>query len=468
MKYLVFILLMILSVYGFSQNPKQQKNDDVWDQGVPILPSDPYIMSLINQLGDSLRKWDYVTTGSKASVCREIGLAFYDRGLYDAADFYLTRSRNFREELIVEKTEKKLNESEIGSIRQDENLLNIIPEKLENISRSDLKNLVKEIESKIKNLVRERDSLVLDKAPKALIDSKNKTINTLKKERDITNITLKNKDLNDENVYLLDENIVVKRWLLVTIVGILVLILGIIVLFQRKRIKFQNKELDEKLDEIQKKNTYLEHAAKLIRHDMHSGINTYIPRGITSLKKRLTNEDIQRLKIETSLKMISEGLTHTQKVYKGVSAFTDLVKTNAVLEKNIYNIKNLLEKYFQSTSYKDSVFLDDNLPELSVNEHLFCTVVENLVKNGLNYNDSSIKIVKIYLENDSICVEDNGRGMTEQQLKKNIKYIKKENGVESGIGLSICKAILDEHGFSISAEKLESNGTKIKINFLKK
>jgi signal transduction histidine kinase len=468
MKYLVFILLMILSVYGFSQNPKQQKNDDVWDQGVPILPSDPYIMSLINQLGDSLRKWDYVTTGSKASVCREIGLAFYDRGLYDAADFYLTRSRNFREELIVEKTEKKLNESELGSIRQDENLLNIIPEKLENISRSDLKNLVKEIESKIKNLVRERDSLVLDKAPKALIDSKNKTINTLKKERDITNITLKNKDLNDENVYLLDENIVVKRWLLVAIVAILVLILGIIVLFQRKRIKFQNKELDEKLDEIQKKNTYLEHAAKLIRHDMHSGINTYIPRGITSLEKRLTNEDIQRLKIETSLKMIREGLTHTQKVYKGVSAFTDLVKTNAVLEKNIYNIKNLLEKYFQSTSYKDSVFLDDNLPELSVNEHLFCTVVENLVKNGLNYNDSSIKIVKIYLENDSICVEDNGRGMTEQQLKKNIKYIKKENGVESGIGLSICKAILDEHGFSISAEKLESNGTKIKINFLKK
>ena len=28
--------------------------------------------------------------------------------------------------------------------------------------------------------------------------------------------------------------------------------------------------------EIEKKNTYLEHAAKILRHDMHSGINTYI------------------------------------------------------------------------------------------------------------------------------------------------------------------------------------------------
>ena len=32
-------------------------------------------------------------------------------------------------------------------------------------------------------------------------------------------------------------------------------------------------------EEISKKNTYLEHAAKILRHDMHSGINTYMPRG---------------------------------------------------------------------------------------------------------------------------------------------------------------------------------------------
>ena len=29
-----------------------------------------------------------------------------------------------------------------------------------------------------------------------------------------------------------------------------------------------------------KKTVYLEHAAKILRHDIHSGINTYIPRGI--------------------------------------------------------------------------------------------------------------------------------------------------------------------------------------------
>ena len=42
--------------------------------------------------------------------------------------------------------------------------------------------------------------------------------------------------------------------------------------------------------DLSAKNVYLEHAAKIIRHDMHSGINTYIPRGIKSLKRRLTEE----------------------------------------------------------------------------------------------------------------------------------------------------------------------------------
>ena len=43
-------------------------------------------------------------------------------------------------------------------------------------------------------------------------------------------------------------------------------------------------------DDLSKKNIYLEHAAKIIRHDMHSGINTYLPRGIKSLNRRLTHE----------------------------------------------------------------------------------------------------------------------------------------------------------------------------------
>jgi len=218
--------------------------------------------------------------------------------------------------------------------------------------------------------------------------------------------------------------------------------------------------------EIEKKNTYLEHAAKILRHDMHSGINTYIPRGISSLERRLKPEDIEKLKIEAPLKMLKEGLKHTQKVYKGVYEFTNLVKKDAVLNKNECNIKTILEDYLSSTSYRSQVILDDNLPTLNVNEALFCTSIDNLIRNGLKYNDNDTKYVKIYCEGNFICVEDNGRGMTQEDFENLSKpYVRKEGQKESGtgLGLNICIAILEEHGFEITSQKLEPNGTKLKI-----
>ena len=47
---------------------------------------------------------------------------------------------------------------------------------------------------------------------------------------------------------------------------------------------------------VNQKNSYLEHAAKILRHDMHSGINTYMPRGLNSLKRRLKKDQIKELK----------------------------------------------------------------------------------------------------------------------------------------------------------------------------
>ena len=216
--------------------------------------------------------------------------------------------------------------------------------------------------------------------------------------------------------------------------------------------------------EVHKKNGYLEHAAKILRHDMHSGINTYIPRGLSSLKRRLTDDNIKDLKIGSPLKMISEGLIHTQKVYKGVKEFTNLVKKDTQLEKSVVNLKDILHGYLSSTSYIKQVELKE-LVEYEVNEALFCTAIDNLIRNGLKYNDSSTKKVSIYMDNEhTLAIEDNGRGMSQEDFNKYSQpYTRgkqEENG--TGLGLNICVAIIEEHGFSIAAQKLEQ-GTKITI-----
>lgn len=219
--------------------------------------------------------------------------------------------------------------------------------------------------------------------------------------------------------------------------------------------------------EVAKKNSYLEHAAKILRHDMHSGINTYIPRGLSSLKRRLTQEQIKELKIDAPLRMIEEGLIHTQKVYNGVKEFTNLVKQDAHLELTLHNLKDILHDYLSSTSYEKQVIIEE-LPEIEVNESLFCTAVDNLIRNGLKYNDSSTKLVRIFVEGDYLIIQDNGRGMSQEDLIQWSKpYKRKEGQKESGtgLGLNICTAIMEEHKFTVVAEKLPEPeaGTKLKI-----
>lgn len=219
--------------------------------------------------------------------------------------------------------------------------------------------------------------------------------------------------------------------------------------------------------EVAKKNSYLEHAAKILRHDMHSGINTYIPRGLSSLKRRLTQEQIKELKIDAPLRMIEEGLIHTQKVYNGVKEFTNLVKQDAHLELTLHNLKDILHDYLSSTSYEKQVIIEE-LPEIEVNESLFCTAVDNLIRNGLKYNDSSTKLVRIFVEGDYLIIQDNGRGMSQDDLIQWSKPYKRKEGQQetgTGLGLNICTAIMEEHKFTVVAEKLSEPeaGTKLKI-----
>ena len=218
-------------------------------------------------------------------------------------------------------------------------------------------------------------------------------------------------------------------------------------------------------EELQHKNVYLEHAAKILRHDMHSGINTYIPRGLRGIERRLNDDVIKEYRLESSFKLIKEGLLHAQRVYKGVYEFTNLVKKNAEMERHVYRLDKILEDYLGKTSYSDQVVIG-RLPAVEVNEALFCTAIDNLVRNGLKYNDSESKMVAITMEDEShIAIIDNGRGLTHEEFEILCKpYERKKEQKESGtgLGLNISLAIFNEHGFTMEVKK-QDVGTKILI-----
>jgi signal transduction histidine kinase len=371
---------------------------------------------------------------------------------------------------IFEET-KELTQEDVKLLEADVKFMTELPQSYEELPKEDLQKVLTQIDNKITQLRQEIDNLIKARANEEVIKTKKGTLTGLEKEKSIINLTLTGGELKDENGNLIGQNDELKiqqdklkRYLYIALSGIALLGLVVAVVLQRRKIQVQDVEIESQLDEINKKNSYLEHAARIIRHDMHSGINTYMPRGISSLEKRLTTEDIQRLKIEGALKMVKEGLNHTQRVYKSVYEFTNLVKQNVVLNKSRVSVKDLVWNYISPNSYSSQVEISD-LGELEVNEILFCNAVENLIKNGLTYNDSQEKKVKIYVDEDSIVVEDNGKGFTQKQFEKQLKKYATKKEVtedEKGLGLNICVAILEEHGFKLTCEKIDT-GTKMKI-----
>ena len=178
--------------------------------------------------------------------------------------------------------------------------------------------------------------------------------------------------------------------------------------------------------EIMQTNIYLEHAGKILRHDMHSGINTYIPRAVKSLKRRLSKENIKKLKLESTIRLLEDGLRHTQKVYAGVKEFTNLVKKDVSIDVENHNLKLILDEYLSLTAYKDQVIIED-LVDIEVNEPLFCTAIDNFIRNGLRYNDSSTKFVKVFMIDEySLGILDNGRGMSKEEFNTFAFHIKED------------------------------------------
>lgn len=470
------ILLILLFLISFtnvnSQTIKKQSNEIVLNQGVPTCPNDSKITELINKVGiNNLLKPKKNITKPEANICREIGVLLNKRGSYDAADWYLERVKGYVDvveldpEVVFENPKDDVTEVSAdvaASLAKDKEFLSSLPKSYDNVSPSDMKKLANEIEGKLQKLIEEKEELLKNGESKDVINTKDATIKTLGKEKKIIGLNLKNGELKVETKDLKVERNKLKTYLIWASIILFILILTVVVLTQRKTIKGQDVEIENQLRDINKKNTYLEYAARIIRHDMHSGINTYIPRGLSSLEKRISIDEMNNLKITSPIKMIKDGLAHTQKVYKSVYEFTNLVKNTVVLDRDMVDIKESLLKYLTNTSYKNQVEVD-KLVSLNVNETLFWNAIDNLIKNGLRYNNSETKIVKIYMENNDLIVEDNGIGFTQKEFENSTGgYLKKDTNSESGLGLGITKTILEEHGFSMVFEKIET-GTKIKI-----
>lgn len=139
------------------------------------------------------------------------------------------------------------------------------------------------------------------------------------------------------------------------------------------------------------------------------------------------------------------------------------IDLNAVIRE----VCDLLVDRFASSSVKLDLHLDPHLPAVAADRVQMEQVVLNLVRNGIEAmhdvatNVRSLRIVSRRQIDGTVEVEvrDRGRGLSNPELIFEAFYTTKPDGM--GMGLAICRSIVEAHCGRLWAENVETGGASI-------
>jgi signal transduction histidine kinase len=237
--------------------------------------------------------------------------------------------------------------------------------------------------------------------------------------------------------------------------------------------KSLEQRIQERTSELALRNRELQDFAFVASHDMREPL-----RKIQSFSDRI------RSKYQTLLP--EEALDYFARMQNGArrmdEILTSLLAYSRVTTKaNTLTVVDLAElvrdaKADLRTEEIGAVVEIGNLPAAEVDPPQIRQVFQNLIQNALKFNASPKPLVRIYGETfDSECrifVEDNGIGFEDKYLDRIFVPFQRLHGQNDyegiGMGLAICRKIVERHGGTITARSMPGQGTTFIITLPRK
>lgn len=220
--------------------------------------------------------------------------------------------------------------------------------------------------------------------------------------------------------------------------------------------------------ELERKNVDLNSFAYIASHDLQEPL-----RGIREYSKFLLEDYEQTIDAAGKEKLVSLGALarHMQNLIEALSHFSRIGRIE-VRRQNV-NMAQVVTDTIRAAGSKLAgveVRVAESLPTIDCDPVLVQEVVLNLLTNAVKYNDRPSKRVEIGCKSASekepvaIYVKDNGLGIREKHLNDIFKIFRRLHPQErygggTGVGLSICKAIVERHGGRIWCESEYGEGT---------
>ncbi len=234
-------------------------------------------------------------------------------------------------------------------------------------------------------------------------------------------------------------------------------------------VTYRTNDLEESNDKLRKSNKELERFAYIASHDLKEPLRNIM--SFTRLVERKLPENAKKDKdINEYMSFIVNNTKQMHRLIEDVLEYSRI--DNAKPESETIEVKDIIvsvSNVISSTLKERNVTLNiDDLPRVKANSSQLFLVLKNLIENGVKYNENEKPLISIYSslnENmHEITVADNGIGIEEQYNNKifgmfNRLHNRKEYQ-GSGLGLSICKKIIQNLGGNIWVESSYGEGSK--------
>ncbi|MGB0838510.1 MAG: ATP-binding protein [Chitinophagales bacterium] len=238
------------------------------------------------------------------------------------------------------------------------------------------------------------------------------------------------------------------------------------------KIQEQNNVMTQKADKLQSIVKEMENFAFITSHDLKEPLRS-ISSFLSLLKYRYEKQLDNRANEYIDFAM--NGAKRLTKLIEDLLIFSRLGNEEVKLER--YNLGKLIEASWNSldrkeTDLKAQITYPSNLPELYIQPALMQQLLVNLFANALKFRGAEQPLVQIHCKKKIVegqithwvlSVSDNGIGISKEYQTKVFEMFKRLHTIDryegTGIGLAICKKIMDLHQGRIWLESEVGKGT---------
>ncbi len=236
------------------------------------------------------------------------------------------------------------------------------------------------------------------------------------------------------------------------------------------KIKKTDKEtkLQERIEELQ---ISINELSYIISHDLIEPVRT-----IKSFAKLIHHKHIEQLnnkEASEDFEFLIDGADRLYSMIKGMLEYSKISSREYNYEEldSLELLDNVIKDLMAVIKETNANILCHDMPLLKFNKTLLSQVLSNLISNSLKYRSNErppkIEIHVEEKENEYLfLVEDNGIGFNSEQADRIFVLFQRLHSNDSelsgmGMGLAICKRIIENEKGKIWAEGTEGVGTKV-------